>query len=60
MREQVDSSMDATKVNARYLHCVFVRWSFTVLDVALESIRIARDPTLRGHLWSVQASVQEV
>lgn len=57
-REQVDSSVGATKVNARYLPYVFVSWSFTALGVALETMRIARDPALRERLASVQASVQ--
>lgn len=52
--EQVDSSVGATKVNARYLPYVFVSWSFTAFGVALEALRIARDPALRQRLSSVQ------
>ena len=51
--EQVDSSVGATKVNARYLPYVFISWSFTALGVALESVRLARDPALRQRLSAV-------
>jgi glycosyltransferase involved in cell wall biosynthesis len=52
--EQVDASVGATKLNVHYLPYVFVSWSFTALGVALESMRIARDPALRQRLTTVQ------
>jgi glycosyltransferase involved in cell wall biosynthesis len=51
--EQVDNSMGATKLNARYLPYIFVSWSFTALGVALESLQIMRDADLRERLTTV-------
>jgi glycosyltransferase involved in cell wall biosynthesis len=48
--KQVDTSLGATKLNARYVPYVVVSWSCTALGVALESIRIACNPDLRHEL----------
>jgi GT2 family glycosyltransferase len=48
--QQVDNSVGATKVNAKYLPYILVSWTFTALGVALELIHIALDPSLRQML----------
>jgi len=53
---QVDASMGAAKLNIRYLPYMFVSWSFTAVGVAMESLKIASDPTLRQRLKTVQAA----
>lgn len=57
--DQVDRSMGASKLNARYLPYMAVSWSFTALGVALESIRLATDPELRRRLTLAQPAAQE-
>jgi GT2 family glycosyltransferase len=48
--EQVDKSVGATKLNLRYLPYILVSWSCTAFGVAVETVRIARDPDLRQRL----------
>ncbi len=51
--EQVDTSVGAAKIDARYLPYMAVSWSFTALGAALELIGIACDPALRARLAAV-------
>jgi glycosyltransferase involved in cell wall biosynthesis len=54
--QQVDNSVGATRLDAKYLPYILVSWSFTGLGVALESVRIAFDAPLRQQLTSVRVA----
>lgn len=49
-RSQVDNSLGASKLNARYLPYIVTNWSFTAVGLSMELARLACDARLRRRL----------
>lgn len=49
-KSQVDNSLGASKLDARYLPYIVTNWSFTAVGLGMELARLACDPTLRRRL----------
>jgi GT2 family glycosyltransferase len=52
--QQVNNSVQATKINVRYLPYIVTNWGFTALGVGLEMLRILGDRDLRRQLAAGQ------